>query len=294
MRTEAGRLRHKLREYYAVEGQQDNVLIEIPLRSYKPFFISTELVAATPPCRGASPASHPGGGAGPGAGRWRVAIWRAANPGNRPMHALVVLPFQNLSQNQNDEYLSDGLTDELTNEFANWKDLRVVARTSAYQYKGKGIDVRKIGQELNVDAIIEGNRTTARRSHRIKAQLNRTSDGYHLWSHAYDARSDDVLSVQREIRKDRRRGAEAGGQAAGNGKLPDHQQSGSVGSLFAGELEYARLTPASVADSQNLFRAVIEKDQYMNVRMSRLAARNWEATNFRESREHVLAPSLGG
>jgi len=80
---------------------------------------------------------------------------RHGTPGP-PAGSLVVLPFQNLSPDGQSQYLADGVTEELTNELAQGKDLRVVARTSAYQFKGKAVDIREVGRRLNVAAALEG------------------------------------------------------------------------------------------------------------------------------------------
>lgn len=94
--------------------------------------------------------------------------------------SLVVLPFQNLSPDGQSQYLADGVTEELTNELAQGKDLRVVARTSAYQFKGKAVDIREVGRRLNVTAALEGSVAREGERVRITAQLNRTADGYAL------------------------------------------------------------------------------------------------------------------
>jgi TolB-like protein len=110
-----------------------------------------------------------------------------------------VLPFQDLSSNHQSGYLADGLTDEITNDLANLNNLRVIARTTAFEFKGKGVDIRDLGRQLNVEAALEGSLVREGDRVRIRAQLNRTSDGYHLWSHAYDIDSHDLIGVQQQI-----------------------------------------------------------------------------------------------
>lgn len=287
VRTEAGRLRQKLREYYAGEGRGDRVLIEIPLRSYKPAFVFRDPQAPPPaPVRrqrrlailAAALALAIVCGA---IGAW---VWRV-----RPhpaIRSLVVLPFQNFSPGGADQYLSDGLTDELTNEFANWKDLRVVARTSAYQYKGRGEDVRKIGRELNVDAVLEGSLAKQGDHVRITAQLNRTADGYHLWSQSYDTRSLDMLNVQREIAQ-----AIAAAVRKLGGKVPDQIKHPSTNNPEALDLflrasyQYARLSPASLRESLNLFQEAIRKDPAYARAYVGLAMAEMELSNFTPTRQ---------
>lgn len=210
VRNEVSRLRKQLKEYYAGEGRGDRIVIDIPMRSYCPVFEFRDV--ETSPARSepapilapVPPARHwktviLWAGLALGVAAAGLVLWRVKNPSPGPLRSLAVLPFQNLSPQKENEYLADGMTEELTNDFAQWKDLRVVARTSASQFKGKAVDVREIGRRLNVDAILEGSFAKQGDRIRITAQLNRTSDGYHLWSKAYDARSGDVLGVQQEI-----------------------------------------------------------------------------------------------
>ena len=282
VRTEAGRLRQKLREYYAGEGRRDRVLIEIPLRSYKPAFVFRDPEAPTAaPVRHRWPLAALLAGLGVVVVCGAIAAWVWQARARRPIRSLVVLPFQNFSPGGADEYLSDGLTDELTNEFANWKDLRVVARTSAYQYKGRGEDVRKIGRELNVDAVLEGSLAKQGDHVRITAQLNRCSDGYHLWSQSYDTRSRDMLSVQREIAQ-----AIAAAVRKLGGKVPDRINRASTNNPEALDLylrasyEYSRLNPKSLAESLKLFQAAIQKDPAYARAYVGLAMAEMELSNF--------------
>ena len=116
-----------------------------------------------------------------------------------PVRSLVVLPFANLTGDSSKDYFSDGLTEEIINGAAGIPGLRVVARTTAFQFKGKGEDVRKIGEELQADAILEGSVRWDETRLRITAQLNTTKDGYHLWSRTWDRQFKDVIAVQQEI-----------------------------------------------------------------------------------------------
>lgn len=119
----------------------------------------------------------------------------AANAGG----SVAVLPFLDLSPAKDQEYFSDGLTEELIDALTRVPNLHVVARTSAFAFKGKPADVREIGRQLNVSTILEGSVRKSGDQLRITAQLARVSDGYHLWSRTYDRRLQDVFAVQREI-----------------------------------------------------------------------------------------------
>jgi TolB-like protein len=118
--------------------------------------------------------------------------------GDRPS-AVAVLPFLDLSPQKDSEYFSDGLTEEIIDGLSRVPNLRVVARTSAFAFKGKDRDIRQIGKQLNVNGVIEGSVRKSGERLRITVQLNRVSDGYHMWSRTYDRQLQDVFSVQREI-----------------------------------------------------------------------------------------------
>ena len=122
----------------------------------------------------------------------------AATP-DAPASSIAVLPFVNMSGDQENEYFADGLSEEILNFLAGVPDLRVTARTSSFQFKGKNQDVRAIGESLNVAHVLEGSVRRSGDRARITAQLIRASDGYHLWSETYDRQLDDVFEVQTEI-----------------------------------------------------------------------------------------------
>ncbi|MDH3457972.1 MAG: protein kinase [Gemmatimonadota bacterium] len=124
---------------------------------------------------------------------------RDARPGRPALRSIAVLPFVNLSSDQNDEYFSDGITEEITNALTKVRALRVAARTSAFVYKGKEVDVRNIGRALDVDAVLEGSVRRAGDRIRIGAQLVEAIRGKHLWSERYDRELADVFAIQDEI-----------------------------------------------------------------------------------------------
>ena len=112
---------------------------------------------------------------------------------------LAVLPFVNMSSDPEQEYFSDGLSEELLNQLAQIKDLRVAGRTSSFSFKGKNDDLRVIGQKLGVGNILEGSVRKAGKQLRITAQLINTADGIHLWSQTYERELSDVFAIQEEI-----------------------------------------------------------------------------------------------
>jgi len=114
-------------------------------------------------------------------------------------NSIAVLPFADLSPQKNQEYFCDGMAEELITVFTKMEGLRVVARTSAFFFKSKNVDVREIGRKLNVDKVLEGSVRKAGSRLRITAQLINVADGYHLWSDRYDRDLDDVFAIQDEI-----------------------------------------------------------------------------------------------
>lgn len=168
VRVDATRLRSKLREYYASDGADDALVIELPRGKYAPVFRDN----ATP--RGS----------------------RIVGAPSEP--SIVVLPFSNLSPEPED-YFSDGLTEEIIHALSSIGGIRVVARTSAFALKHKDHDVREVGRTLNVEFVLEGSVRKSKQALRVTVQLVNTSDGFQLWSRRYDREIHDVFAVQDEI-----------------------------------------------------------------------------------------------
>lgn len=116
-----------------------------------------------------------------------------------PEKSIAVLPFVNMSADQDNEYFSDGVTEEIINALTKVSDLKVIARTSSFAFKGKNVDVRTIGQQLGVSIVLEGSIRKVKNRVRITAQLINTEDGVHLWSKNYDRVLDDIFQLQDEI-----------------------------------------------------------------------------------------------
>ena len=114
-------------------------------------------------------------------------------------NSIAVLPFVNMSGDEENEYFSDGLSEELLNVLAKNPALQVAARTSSFSLKGEKLEIGEIGQRLNVDHVLEGSVRKSGDRVRITAQLIRADNGYHLWSETYDRTLDDIFAVQDEI-----------------------------------------------------------------------------------------------
>ena len=113
--------------------------------------------------------------------------------------SIAVLPFADMSPEKDQDYFCEGLAEELIDALAQLDGLRVVARTSTFQFRGKGHDLREVGEKLTVTTVLEGSVRKAGNRLRINAQLINVRDGYHLWSKRYDREMDDVFAVQDEI-----------------------------------------------------------------------------------------------
>lgn len=116
-----------------------------------------------------------------------------------PELSIAVLPFVNMSSDPEQEFFSDGISEELLNMLAKFPGLRVAARTSSFQFKGQNLDISKIADTLNVAHVLEGSVRKAGTRLRITAQLIKADSGYHLWSETYDRELDDIFAVQDEI-----------------------------------------------------------------------------------------------
>ena len=113
--------------------------------------------------------------------------------------SIAVLSFLNLSADPENELFADGMSEEIISALAHIKSLHVVARTSSFSFKGKHVDLRMVGQQLNVRTVLEGSVRRSGDRLRITAQLVNTADGYHLWSERYDREMKDVFAIQEEI-----------------------------------------------------------------------------------------------
>jgi eukaryotic-like serine/threonine-protein kinase len=126
-------------------------------------------------------------------------LWRSRRAAAETISSIVVLPFADFSPQHNLEYLGDGLTEEIIDALSRVPNLRVVARTSAFAFKGAGKDIREIGKQLDVTGVIEGSVQESSGQVRITVQLNRVSDGTHLWSRKYDRPLRDIFAIQNDI-----------------------------------------------------------------------------------------------
>jgi serine/threonine-protein kinase len=131
----------------------------------------------------------------------RAASSKSATPESRPSveRSIAVLPFLNLSSDPENEYFSDGITEEILNALVKVSDLKVASRTSSFSFKGHQGDVREIAEKLGVATVLEGSVRKAGERVRVTSQLIGALDGYHLWSETYDRKLEDIFAIQDDI-----------------------------------------------------------------------------------------------
>ena len=147
--------------------------------------------------------------------------------------SIAVLPFVDLSAKHDQEYFSDGLSEEIIDHLSHVQDLKVIARTSSFQFKGKSDDVRTIGRELGVSNLLEGSVRTSGDSFRVTAQLIRVADGSNRWSQSYDARMGDIFKIQDAIATSVSNALGGAMTLPGRGRPDPHAQHRSVQRLLA-------------------------------------------------------------
>ena len=178
--------------------------------------------------------------------------------------SIAVLPFVNMSADKNDEYLSDGMTEELLNDLSQVRGLRVPGRSSSFAFKGKDEEdiFRKVGAELHVKTVLEGSVRKAGDKLRITAQLINVADGYHLWSETYDRDMKDILAVESDVA---RRVVEAlkvklGVNEARTLTKKATENPEAYRLYLLGRYHDAKFTQADVAEAVRYFEQALELD----------------------------------
>jgi serine/threonine-protein kinase len=228
VRVQAAKLRSKLLEYYNAEGREDKLVIAIPKGGYVPIFERT-------------------GGVDTPSGTARASV--------------AVLPFVNMSAESDNDYFSDGLTEEVINALTSVPGLQVVARTSVFRFKGQHHDVRDIGRQLDAGTILEGSVRKAGMQLRITAQLVSVKDGYHLWSHTFKREFRDVFAVQEEISEAVRDALAPHFGASSSARARRYEPRLEAHELYLkGRYAQARLVGGNVPQAVSLFEQAIAVD----------------------------------
>jgi adenylate cyclase len=221
VRSEVSRLRTRLDKYYATEGQSDAVVIVLPKGSYVPRFERRTIASGSTvgvmgewprlAFRRRAPLAIAAAALVSLIALFayrefasvnlpqRVVTERAAGASEASAVSIAVLPFLNLSGDPAEEFFSDGMTEEITAALTKVPDLKVVARTSAFEYKGQNRNVQAIGRSLGATHVIEGSVRRDGDRVRITAQLIQADDGLHVWAESYDREFSDVFAIQEDI-----------------------------------------------------------------------------------------------
>ena len=200
--------------------------------------------------------------------------------------SIAVLPFADMSPNKDQDYFSDGLSEELLNLLAKIPQLKVAARTSSFQFKGQTGDIADIGKQLKVAHLLEGSVRTSGNQVRVTTQLIQVEDGYHLWSETYDRNLDDIFAIQDEI---------AGAVVAQLkitllGEAPRVRETDPAAyALYLQALQLGRQnTPESLKQSINLYQQALELDPNYAAAWAGLA------TNYNQQATSGLIPTAEG
>ena len=184
----------------------------------------------------------------------------AAVPAVRAIASIAVLPFADMSPSHDQEYLCEGLAEELINALTHVDGLRVAARTASFQFRGKGEDVRVVGDQLNVEALLEGSVRKSDDRLRVTVQLVEVATGYQRWSHRFDGRFTDVFAFQDEIAESVATSLRGGG-AGPRERRPSHRtQTGPAAYelYLRGRQRLHRIRHPDLESAADLFRRAIE------------------------------------
>jgi serine/threonine protein kinase/tetratricopeptide (TPR) repeat protein len=176
--------------------------------------------------------------------------------------SIAVLPFRDMSPQKDQEYFCDGMAEEIINALVKVEGLRVAALTSAFQFKDRGQDIRKIGEQLNVRTVLEGSVRKAGNRLRVTAQLVNVSDGYHVWSDRYDRDMEDVFAIQDEISAAivdalRLKLVDKGGRRPSRPATTDHE---AYNLYLKGRYHWNKRTTTGINRGLEFFKQAIERD----------------------------------
>jgi len=178
-----------------------------------------------------------------------------------PEDSIAVLPFANLSNEPENEYFSDGLTEEIRNQLARVPGLRVAARSSSFAFKGRHEDVREIGRRLNVASVLEGGVRRQAGTVRIDVQLVSAADGYQVWAQTFERQVDDIFKLQTEVACAVIAAVKPQAAAAGRPSPEPATQSFEAYNLYLlGRHHFHKRTEAALRRAMDCFRQAIDRD----------------------------------
>jgi len=189
--------------------------------------------------------------------------------------SVAVLPFTNMSGAKEDDYLCEGLAEEIINALTRIPELRVIARTSAFAVGRLGLDVREAGSRLGVESILEGSVRRAGTRVRVTAQLVSTRDGSHLWSERYDREMTDLLVLEDDVAgaiAERLRGQLSGKRGERKRQAIDRE---AYAAFLEGRHHFARGTPEALAKAAECYGRAIERDPSFALAFDSMAELHW-------------------
>jgi adenylate cyclase len=225
-----------------------------------------------------------------------VGVWQLALPPSTPLPdkpSIAVLPFVNMSGDREQEYFSDGMTEDLITEFSRMTGLLVIARTSVFTYKGKAVRPEQVSRELGVRYLLEGSVRKASNRVRINAQLVDATTGYHLWADTYDRDLQDIFAIQAEIAGTITKTLAVRLTGKERGQMGRPYTTDVAWPYFQRALElYRRFTPQDNAQARTLFEKAIDLDPKFSRAYAYLGAThrqdgNMEWTADRETSEDL-------
>lgn len=188
-----------------------------------------------------------------------------------PENSIAVLPFVDMSEKQDQDYFSDGMTEELIDHLAQAPGLKVIARTSSFRFKGRRDDARAIASMLGVAHLVAGSVRTSGNSLRITVELIRASDGSHVWSHTYDRTLDDAFKVQSEIARAVAQSLKVGLKMESGHADPGTSSADAYSLVLKGNFFVSRFERDDVPKAIELYREAIQIDPTYAQAWARLA-----------------------
>jgi TolB-like protein len=309
VRQEAARLRKRIARYYETENPGAPLHIEIPVGTYVPVFHLTPgpadfqpVVTEQPPAPVLAAGRQP-----PNIAWWVGAGVLAAVLGTLAAFALsrswfareefppaeadrsiAVIPFANEgAATAADQYFVDGLTDEITDTLTQQRRLRVVARSSVFQYRGKIIDVREVGRELGVAYVLEGTVQRLGDRVKIKARLGRVSDATQVWSKTWERQGGDLFTVRSELAS----AITSSLQASIGGQTPRKHAAGERAHdlYMQGRYELEQMTPQSLDRAAETLQQAIDRDPQYAAAYYALGQAKWSRSS--ASASQVVDPA---
>jgi adenylate cyclase len=230
----------------------------------------------------------------------QTATQALATDTGEPDRSVAVLPFVDMSPDKDQEYFTDGLTENLLNALAKMRELKVAGRTSSFAFKNRNEDLRSIGEQLGVANLLEGSVQKSGERVRITAQLINAGDGYHLWSETYDRTLEDIFAVQDEIADEVAKAMQVAllGAAHSSETMPESRNAAEAyNDYLKGMYESKKGNMESNQRAVVYFRSAIEKDPQLALAWAGLAQAldyitGYDDADFTEGFEEARASAL--